>query len=383
MKYGIIMFKNTKNLGDDIQTYAQMKYLPRIDYVIEREKLDCFTPNKTEDVFAIISGWFIHNQTSFPISPFINPLYISCHFTDYLKGKKPLYMDDDFFKSIKKFEPIGLRDNLCKKYLDENNIKNYFSGCLTLTIDPIKNVKKRNQICLVDVDNRVEYKMKDLDIPYILTSHDINNNINEKLSFEERMENVKSQLRLYQESKLVITSRLHVALPCLAIGANVLLIYDENNIDVKNRLGSYLDLLNYTSVEDFIKNPNFDYKNSKKYLKLRKGLETVVENHIKELKPRDLSLENLDYFKKYYVNKKDKIDNIYNEEINDLRKELSDLYVESGKLFMQRNAYLNNIKFMQKPALESFKLKHQYVNSIYYKIRTFLKKIKNRIKGEK
>ena len=131
---------------------------------------------------------------------------------------------------------------------------------------------------------------------------------------------------------------------------------------------------------------NFSIKsltNSKKYLKLRKGLETVVENHIKELKPRDLSLENLDYFKKYYVNKKDKIDNIYNEEINDLRKELSDLYVESGKLFMQRNAYLNNIKFMQKPALESFKLKHQYVNSIYYKIRTFLKKIKNRIKGEK
>lgn len=36
-KYGLIVFKNTDNIGDDIQSYAQSQFLPHIDYVIDRE----------------------------------------------------------------------------------------------------------------------------------------------------------------------------------------------------------------------------------------------------------------------------------------------------------------------------------------------------------
>ena len=48
MKYGLIVFKETENIGDDIQSYAAIKYLPQVDYYIEREKLDEFVPENEE-----------------------------------------------------------------------------------------------------------------------------------------------------------------------------------------------------------------------------------------------------------------------------------------------------------------------------------------------
>ena len=39
MKYGLIVFKETENIGDDIQSYVAIKYLPKIDYYIAKNKL--------------------------------------------------------------------------------------------------------------------------------------------------------------------------------------------------------------------------------------------------------------------------------------------------------------------------------------------------------
>ena len=44
--YGLMYYKSTDNIGDDIQTYAAMKFLPHIDYYIDREDLSCFVPDK-------------------------------------------------------------------------------------------------------------------------------------------------------------------------------------------------------------------------------------------------------------------------------------------------------------------------------------------------
>ena len=36
MKYGLVVYKDTDNIGDDILSYAAMRFLPRIDYIIDR-----------------------------------------------------------------------------------------------------------------------------------------------------------------------------------------------------------------------------------------------------------------------------------------------------------------------------------------------------------
>ena len=162
MKYGLMYYKSTDNIGDDIQTYVAMKFLPHIDYYIDRESLSCFVPDKKEYVSMIMNGWFIHNKLAWPPSPYINPLLISMHFKDleetdigdmYLKG-----IGGDF---LKQYGPVGARDFETIKRLEKNSIDAYFSGCLTLTLEKFSKVKKKKKICLVDVSNEVISKVKD------------------------------------------------------------------------------------------------------------------------------------------------------------------------------------------------------------------------------
>lgn len=37
MKYGLLYYKDTDNIGDDIQTYAASRFLQRVDYLIDRK----------------------------------------------------------------------------------------------------------------------------------------------------------------------------------------------------------------------------------------------------------------------------------------------------------------------------------------------------------
>jgi len=81
MKYGIMYYKETDNIGDDIQTYVAKRFLPKIDYLIDREALNCFIPEQKEYVSVIMNGWFMHNKAAWPPSLYINPLLVSMHFT--------------------------------------------------------------------------------------------------------------------------------------------------------------------------------------------------------------------------------------------------------------------------------------------------------------
>ena len=82
MKYGILFFKETDNIGDDIQTYTAKRFLPHIDYLVEREELNNFIPDKKEYVSVIMNGWYLHNKANWPPSPYINPLLHSVHLTN-------------------------------------------------------------------------------------------------------------------------------------------------------------------------------------------------------------------------------------------------------------------------------------------------------------
>ena len=56
MEYGLIYYPNTSNLGDDIQTYATELFLPKTDYLIDRESLDSFYSADGSAVKVIMSG---------------------------------------------------------------------------------------------------------------------------------------------------------------------------------------------------------------------------------------------------------------------------------------------------------------------------------------
>lgn len=98
-------------------------------------------------------------------------------------------------------------------------------------------------------------------------------------TFEERVQMAEQLLAQYANARLVITSRLHAALPCLAFGTPVLFVVENVN---DPRFSGNLELLNVitlSQVEQLDERGVFEIKgerikweqlvNDNKYLKLR------------------------------------------------------------------------------------------------------------------
>lgn len=315
MKYGLLYYKDTDNIGDDIQSYAQSRFLPRIDYMIDRESLNEFVPKEKEYVKTIMNAWYQHDKFNFGISPYIYPLMISMFFKKYPYEAGITvgidYLNEDVQEKFKKFGPVGCRDLHTKKIMDKLNIKNYFSGCMTLTLERFPDIEKGDYIVLVGLkDDEIEYVKSKTDRKVIVFKQDVKKGKFSNETWEQRKERVEKTLKLYQGAHMVVTNKLHCSLPCLSLQTPVLLLYDTSFPENKDRIGTYTEYLNYIKRED-LKNTNIDFDNPKpnptKYLELRKNLIKKCNNFINDDINITEELPDIKIFKKYsYKNKIEK-----------------------------------------------------------------------------
>lgn len=251
MKYGLCYYKNSENIGDDILTLAGMQYLPQVDYVIDRESLDVFTPPEKTIVSVILNGWYLHNTYAFPPSPYINPLFIGIHFDINLITRSYHYLDGFNSEYLTRYLPIGCRDMSTKEQMDLRNIKSYFSGCLTLTLEKPSEIINTYDIVACDIGKK-EMDYITTHFPNRETTITTHNILPEDYCIEwgeKRITRAKELLKIYAGAKLVITKRLHAALPCIAMKTPVILIgnFDE---DYEKRLSDYSKYLTIISQED-------------------------------------------------------------------------------------------------------------------------------------
>lgn len=299
MKFGLIIYKDTENIGDDVQSYVATKYLPRVDYIIDRDDVTSFIPNEKEYVATIMNAWWMNKKFNWPPSPYIYPKMISMHFTHYdtVYHIDQRHITEGYGKEyMKKYEPIGCRDSYSKNILKENGIKSYFSGCMTLTLNRFEDVEKEDYILLVDASDSIYEKIKtmtDKRIERITNNRDSEEY--SKLDWKTRKENVIEYLKTIQKASVVITPRLHCALPSLALQTPVLLIdYSLNN----DRTSDFLKLLHYTTEEDFLNGKckydiNNPEENKKDYLKIRKELEKECFEFIEKTQNLEIDVEEL------------------------------------------------------------------------------------------
>lgn len=250
MKKAIILNYNTNNLGDDIQTYAAMQLLPDYEFILDRENLA--TSDIKEEVKFICNGWFMNNPTNWPPAPNLIPLFISFHVSDF-NNSSNLMLSDKLLEYYKKHEPIGCRDYHTLRLFKDRGIKAYFSSCLTLTLEnKFSAFEKSNNILVVDpftlylnndykkyIIRKIIPDVKYNDIEYFSHSFIPNENI------AERMKNIAFVIEKYSKASLIITSRIHAALPALALGTPVIFIdlgFDSNNF--RNRFEGIIDLFN-------------------------------------------------------------------------------------------------------------------------------------------
>src|SRR6056297_854863 len=132
MKYAVLSYiegRNTYNLGDHVQSIAASRFLPRVDFYLNREELARYDG---PPVKVIMNGWFTHNSNNWMPSPAIKPLFVSFHINELAKRDFASSSSIDYLKA---HEPIGCRDHETKEFLLSNGVDAYFTGCLTLTLD--------------------------------------------------------------------------------------------------------------------------------------------------------------------------------------------------------------------------------------------------------
>lgn len=108
--------------------------------------------------------------------------------------------------------------------LQKNGIKSYFSSCLTLTLGKTYHSKiKKNIIYLVDYEFKKNILI-DLEILKILKFYQpdevklmYHSKLTLKIKHKKRFDIAKQYLKKYSQARLVITTRLHCALPCVGM----------------------------------------------------------------------------------------------------------------------------------------------------------------------
>ncbi len=264
MQYGVIVYTRTANMGDDIQAYAASRFYPHIDYYIDREKIDSFFSENNEQVAAIMAGWYMHSPLNWPPSPYIKPLMVSMHFSPSMElvcgMTKKNALDDkasmDWFEQSGD-DGVGCRDEYTARMLQELGIKAWWSGCITLTLDRYSGVEKHNKIVCVDIaDNQIDVIKRHTTKEVISVTHKYTRCI----SLEKRMKIVEERLKFYQGASLLITTRLHAALPAIALGVPVIYVINEKTDAC--RFNSYLKYIDCIDQEDLLKgNIPYDFDN--------------------------------------------------------------------------------------------------------------------------
>ena len=264
MKFGILYNKSNMNIGDDIQAYATERFLPNIDYYIDRENLDSFTPDDNEPVAVIMNAWYMWRKWNWPPSKFIHPLMVGFHYADHQLANQwygsPLkyqFLEGIGGDYLNACGPVGCRDKFTLNNLKSIGINAYFSGCITMTIPKMPEREDKGQyICVVDVVKKAREKFRgDFDDKIEIREISHLRERDETIPWEERRKSVQELLTLYQNARCVITRRLHCALPCLSMGVPVLLVRGDED---DTRFNPYYDWLHRVTVDEFM-NGDFEY----------------------------------------------------------------------------------------------------------------------------
>ena len=289
IKYALYRY-DTYNLGDEIQSIAAKRFLPRVDYYINRDNIDSATFNKNDTIKLIMNGWYMNTSNGslhWPpknkqLAPLLVSMFVQHDFEADLEGDQieKLFLSKPSQEFLSKHAPIGARDKDTLEFFKRNNLQAYFSGCMTLTLLPSPKVKKQGYILAVNVSKDVLDFLKTKTIRKIVPLDTMRLS---KLTTEEKMIVSQYWLMLYQSAHCVVTTRLHAMLPCLALNTPVLAIEKDDKDDLKRRFAGLIDLVNHTSKNALMEGHyQYDIDNPPPNPTLFKELKAELETRCKD-----------------------------------------------------------------------------------------------------
>lgn len=272
-KYGLLAYE-TENIGDEVQSIAAKRFIPKVDYYFDRDNIDGTNTGAAKKIKLIMNGWYTHKPENWPPkNPAIEPLLVAMHVEqDALEGRAAAaFVSEASRQFLAKHGPVGARNFPTLELLKKNGVDAYFSGCVTLTLIPDPKVHRQDFVLAVDVSDAVYEKIKSRTRRPIVR---LDTYRSPKLSREDKFLLAKYWLFLYQSAHAVVTTRLHTMLPCLAFKTPVFAISGRD----PKRYKGLIDLVRHSDEKEFLQSKKiFDLdnpgSNPSEYLAIRKDLE--------------------------------------------------------------------------------------------------------------
>ncbi len=198
---------------------------------------------------AIMQGWFAHSYHFLPPKNIL-PIFVGTHFTAhiqkyllYLLACYPRYFND---------KTRGCRDLYTLEFCRKLGLKSYFSRCLTLTLPKRTPSPSQNKVFFVGLSDKF-LPFIPRDIKAIAEHINQQSYVPDSLTSAHFFDTAKTLLMRYKnEARLIITSALHCASPCVAMGIPV--IFCRQNDEQLTRFSALDGILPLYTIDDFKNN---------------------------------------------------------------------------------------------------------------------------------
>lgn len=235
MKYGRIITlgvnngvdtsaKRVINLGDIWQTMALDNLFRRLG-IEESEIIECPQYGVEDYAGEYIVTPINQHMLTINYSNRILPVFIGMS----LRGQHELNDKEEMI--LRRFSPVGCRDERTLRILLDKGIDAYFNGCMVATFPQrIQNLPTQDTVFLADANKAIiDYIPPKLLKKYKFIYHESYMEPNDLAegnftAYGEMMKDLYSR-----EAKLVITSRFHSAVMCLALGIPVIVTIENFN----------------------------------------------------------------------------------------------------------------------------------------------------------
>ena len=243
-----------ENIGNEIQHFYSIIQL-LLDIGVSKEDIvDIKNSERSSSqkhyertIFPVNEAMFHLGDDSmysriFPFARNIEPVFIAIS----LVGRSELY--PEAIEYLHRFEPIGARDEWTMSFLHKNGIESYLFGCISLTLPTRLPCKSQDRVFFVDEPSEINDCAPDYHkTKMIKLSHIFPDEINNQTNPLQRYRLAESVINNYRDNaSLVITSKLHSAVPCVAMGIPVVLA-TENHSDRFSWIDKHLHI--YTPSE--------------------------------------------------------------------------------------------------------------------------------------
>ena len=221
-KFGMVHYIESGNIGDQVQNIAAAHFLPYINKLLPRDK----NINVNETTTVIMNAFWNEESWLLGSRPKLRPIQVSMHLA-YTMSKR---FENEIRRHKDSFLPygvVGARDTKTQRFLNNIGIPAKMTGCLTLFFqNPFANMPRLDSTYLVDVGRET---MKLLPPHVLHKSTKISHWIPVKnVSGISRYLYAYELIERYARAKLVITTRIHCALPCVALGTPVIFLNLKN-----------------------------------------------------------------------------------------------------------------------------------------------------------